>query len=286
MWRLPVTLIVLFLPLSYAQVTASKRESLADEAAKQVVDLNGSFKTLLASSPAEKSLRAACALDCSRPQVQEGLHDIEGKRTAAEDAVISKIHAQVDLYITRTVDPTHIDLDKTAVEEDLTRILAPASDGPPSAFVLNSQKSRSLIVAYTLEKGGRMGPGATSVSLRAYCANTSSLEFTGSTGEDMAGYGAVSVTQLPSPVSEQIWLLTKGQMTGANGPNIRMRIFTFDGANFRTVWMPENAWGTFTIRLTERGFTIDGPYYREDVERHDAYFLAPDGVYRVPGRLR
>ena len=221
-------MILLCLPLSCAQVTASKRENIAVEAAKQVVDLNKSFETLLSSSPAEQSLMAACALDCSRPQVQVGLHDLVGKRTAAMDAVISKIHAQVDFYITSTVDPKHIDLDKTAVEEDLKRILAPASDGPPSAFVLNSQKSRSLIVAYTLYKGGMMGLGATSVSLRAYRASISGLEFAGSTGEDMAGYGAISVTQLPSPASEQIWLLTEGQMTGANGPNIRMRIFAFE----------------------------------------------------------
>ena len=60
-----------------------------------------------------------------------------------------------------------------------------------------------------------------------------------------------------------------------------MRIFAFDGSNFRTVWMPENVWGAFTIGLTERGFPIDGPHYRENGERHDAYFLAPDGVYRV-----
>jgi hypothetical protein len=44
---------------------------------------------------------------------------------------------------------------------------------------------------------------------------------------------------------------------------------------------PANAWGAFTVGLTDRGFTIDGNYYREDKRRHDVYLLAEDGIYRV-----
>jgi hypothetical protein len=38
--------------------------------------------------------------------------------------------------------------------------------------------------------------------------------------------------------------------------------------------------GAFTVQVTERGFTVDGSYYREGGVRHDGYFLALDGVYR------
>jgi hypothetical protein len=31
---------------------------------------------------------------------------------------------------------------------------------------------------------------------------------------------------------------------------------------FRTVWMPENAWGDFAIVLRDDGFTVKGNYYR------------------------
>ena len=61
-----------------------------------------------------------------------------------------------------------------------------------------------------------------------------------------------------------------------------MRIYTFDGAKFRTVWMPENVWGSFTIAVTSSGFTVKGNYYKENRTRNDAYFVSPDAVYRVP----
>ena len=64
-----------------------------------------------------------------------------------------------------------------------------------------------------------------------------------------------------------------------SGPNIRMRVYAYDGRKFRTMWMPANVWGTFTISLTESGFKVSGPYYHENKERHDTYTVAPDGLY-------
>jgi hypothetical protein len=90
----------------------------------------------------------------------------------------------------------------------------------------------------------------------------------------------VNAAELHSPVSSELWLLFSGQMTWANGPNVRMRIYAYDGARFRPIWMPENAWGEFTLQVTELGFTVGGSYYREHCVRYDGYSLAPDGVYR------
>jgi hypothetical protein len=93
----------------------------------------------------------------------------------------------------------------------------------------------------------------------------------------MDGYANVSVKTLPSPVPGQIWFLLWGQATGANGPNIRMRGYAYDGNKFRTVWMPANEWSNFTIRVDANGFTIDGEYYRSGKKRHDAYMPVNDG---------
>jgi hypothetical protein len=267
---------LLGLPFCYAQIADNKRAGLATEAAGRISNLTKSIEGLLAPTATEEKLREECRVDCSRADVQ--LQSIWATRMAAMDAVISRIHGEVDSYIARAMDPKS--LDRAAVERDLTRILGSASWEPPSVFVLNVRDVRSLIVTYTLSNGQMMGPGTTSVTLRAYRAKPSGLELASSTGADMAGYVGLSVTQLPSPVPERVWFLAKGQMSGANGPNIRMRVYAYDGTNFRTVWMPENAWGSYSIQLTEHGFTVDGPYYREDRERHDAYFLASDGVYR------
>jgi hypothetical protein len=132
-----------------------------------------------------------------------------------------------------------------------------------------------------------MGQGATSVTLRAYNAVEGHFKLADLTGDNLDGYGDVSVKELHSPVPDEMWLLVWGHMTGANGPNIRMRVYAYGGKKFRTMWMPENSWGGFTVHVTDRGFTVDGGYYREDGVRHDAYFLAPDGLYRaVPDVLK
>ena len=68
-------------------------------------------------------------------------------------------------------------------------------------------------------------------------------------------------------------------MTGANGPNNRMRIYAFDGEKFRSIWMPENVWGTFTVKVIDIGFAVEGDYYRQNRKRSDRYAVVEDGVY-------
>ncbi|MCE5310967.1 MAG: hypothetical protein LLG20_25270 [Acidobacteriales bacterium] len=195
------------------------------------------------------------------------------------NAVASQIHKEIDAYVASAVRPGRVD--PSAVQQGLKWILGTAGDGSPAAFVIDGDAPPSLIVAYTVLKGTLMGQGATSVTLRAYTASQGEYRFAATTGEDMDGYTDISLAKLHSPVPQKIWLLLSGRMTGANGPNIRMRLYAYDGTRFQTVWAPENAWGTFTVRVTNRGFTIDGEYYRTNKTRCDAYFLAEDGVYRV-----
>lgn len=257
------------------------RERIAADAERRVRTLNSKFGPLFAPMPGEERLSAACAVNCTHPEVQQGLRSVQAARMTALDDIISQIDAEVDHYVARTVDVTHPDLDRAVVERGLKQILAPAADEPPAAFILDSAKGRSLIVVYALHKGGLMGEHATSVTLRAYSAKGPRLQLVDVEGADMDGYGSVSVKELNSPAPDEKWLLVWGNMTGANGPNVRMRLYAYDGEKFRTTWMPANVWGDFKIRVTERGFTVDGQYYRENRERHETYFFGCDGLYLV-----
>jgi hypothetical protein len=125
------------------------------------------------------------------------------------------------------------------------------------------------------------GPGGTSVTLRMFVDRQGRWVAAGATGSDMDGYDFVTVTELRSPLPQERWFLLSGQLTGANGPNTRMRIYAHDGRRFRTVWMPENVWGTFTFAARDRGFTVKGTYYRSGAARDEEYALANDGVYRL-----
>jgi hypothetical protein len=279
MCRRFLVLVLGWLPLASGQSAPQTRNQLRDETAKNIAALNQRYPGLFALTPHEKELQAACAANCSDPEIQAGLSAANARITASMNEVASQMERAIDNYIVRTVNPKHADLDRQLVAQDLKQILGEVAVGAPSAFVLDSPHGRSLIVAYTLGKGFAMGPGATSVVLRSYHATDKGLKVGDTTGEDMDGYANVSVKTLPSPVPGQIWFLLWGQATGANGPNIRMRGYAYDGSKFKTVWMPANEWGNFTIRVDTNGFTIDGEYYRNGKKRHDFYTLAPDSFY-------
>ena len=281
MKRLVIALILATSPVGFAQSTGKMPDQLGSETEKRITNLSKKFDDLLVSTPAEKALQAACSVNCdsATPQIREESRKAAEARDTAMDQVVSDIHAEVDTYISRLVDPKHVDLDRKLVEQGLKEILSHLyQDQPPYAFVLNSAKSRSLMVVYVVPKGVLMGEGATSVTVRAYNTTGSVVKLADFTGDDMDGYGNVSVKELHSSVSDETWLLVWGYMTGANGPNVRMRVYAYNGKKFRTMWMPANDWGTFTINVTDNGFTVDGPYYRENKERHDTYFLGPDGL--------
>jgi hypothetical protein len=245
---------------AWGQTAEQTRQPIAAETEHRITNLSKRFDELIVSKPGESREAAA-------------------KRVAAMDEVASQIHGEVDAYLARVVDPNRAD--RQRIEQDLHRILAHLCDTPPSVFVLDTAKSRSWVAAYGLRKGALVGEHATSVTLRAYSVTDRGVRLAAFTGDDLDGYANLAVQELHSPVPDEVWLLVWGQMTGANGPNIRMRIYACDGKKFRTVWMPENIWGTFTVRVTDQGFTVDGEYYREAKARHDAYQLAPDGLYHV-----
>jgi hypothetical protein len=101
---------------------------------------------------------------------------------------------------------------------------------------------------------------------------------------------AVNCASRTQEVQDGLRKITSARMEAMDGlisqagPNIRMRIYAYNGTEFRTVWAPENVWGSFTVQVTERGFRVDGDYYRELRERHDSYCLSPNEVYRVPNQ--
>jgi hypothetical protein len=264
------------------------RNQLRADAQSKIKTLSGRFAEILAPADRENRLRADCKSNCGAvadaatgKTAGDELDDIAIAKDAALDRVIAEIQMSLDDYIVRTVRTTDSNLNSASVSEELGLILQDEAVQPPAAFVLRSPKGNSLLVFYGLNRG--MSPTSTTV-LRAYVADAESLRLSDSIGTDMNDYVNLEVKELHSPKSDEIWLLVSGQMIGANGPNIRMRVFAYDGRKFRAVWMPANQWGEFTTRVTQDGFTVDGDYYRSSQHRHEAYHLAPDGLYlRRPG---
>jgi len=168
MQRLLIPLVLAGAPGCFGQILASTREELRIEAEQRISVVHQGLDALLTRTPRKRELQAACAVNCSTPEVQEGLHKATSTGMKAMDSLISQAHHEVDHWVVRMADPTRADLGREAIEQDLKEILAPISDGQPIAFVQHTSKGLSLIVFYGLHKGGMMGRRATSVTLRAY----------------------------------------------------------------------------------------------------------------------
>jgi hypothetical protein len=176
MHRWFVALILGWLPLCFGQTAPQTRNQLKDETAKNIAALNQKYPEQLALTPHEKELQAACAVNCSDPQLQAGLSAASARIRTSMDEVASQMQREIDNYFVHTANPKHADLDRESIVRDLKQILGEVADGPPSAFVLDSSNGRALIVAYTLFKGVAMGPGSTSVVLRSYHATDKGLK--------------------------------------------------------------------------------------------------------------
>jgi len=257
-------------------------ERLRSEAARDLAGLNARFHTLLAPTPLDLQLREACARNCSAPGIQEALKQSWAEKSTAMDEVVSKMHRRIDQYIIATTDAAHPVSD--SLKRALKEVLPKPVDGEPAAFVVKSGGQSSLIVAYTLRKGDSTGERATSVTIRAYTATPQGLELTDTTGENLDGYSRIAIQVLHPPVKDEFWVLVWGYLTGANGPNLRMRVYAYDARKFRTMWMPANVWGEFNVKVTDYGFTVQGPYYRRPGERRDSYYLFADGLSVEHGR--
>jgi hypothetical protein len=184
------------------QMVGQHQGSLAAETESRVKALSGKISQLLSPTFKDQQLLAACKVNCSTAQAQRKLRRITVERSAAMDAVISQIHIAVDHYLTHIVNPRTLDSDRVAIESDLKQILSSAGDMPPVTFTSASAVGCTLIVVYSLHKAEMTGPGATSVTVRAYRAKGNHVEVAGATGGDLDGYGRVSAKELRSPTRD------------------------------------------------------------------------------------
>lgn len=217
------------------------------------------------------------------------------RQEATGNRVVALIWRTVDEYLSTAVDPTHVDAN--SVLDDLKRILAPLGEDAQSLFVSVWKPDEGDGVRSSTDADGKPSPARalivggeidvpfmrSSITLRAYKVAGRHFMLMDATGEELTDYSLVSTRELRADgatrsSTKAAWFLMWGQMIGANGPNIRMRAYAYDGRRFRPVWMPADEWGSWTITVTARGFVVDGDYYRSDTRRHDEYVLDDDGV--------
>jgi len=262
-------------PLGLAQTGYQNSDRLKTEAARSIASLSAKLKEVNQPTALDADLAAQCSVNCSDSSLQAQMESLNSQRLRASKGLVAQIHQAVDNYIMGTSNGHVVGINRDHMARDLKQILGDTVVSEPAAFLLESPHGRSLVVFYAIGAGTAMSGSTT---LRAYRLSGNRAALAGTTGSDMDGYGNLWVKRLSSPaLPHELWLLVGGQAFGANGPNIRMRGYAYDGEKFATKWMPANVWGTFTVTLTGRGFRVDGPYYQDDKQRHDEYLVAEDG---------
>jgi hypothetical protein len=277
MGRWLVTVILLASALAVGQTGSQNRDRRKAETQHLVAELNAKLNGINQPTPQDAELRAKCSVKCSDVKLQTEMADVQAQRMRASNEIVTQIHRAVDAYVLDTTDGNLGGSDRNRVVNDLEQILGETAVAEPAAFLLDLPHDRALVLFYAIGAGATRGSSAT---LRAYRKAGNRLQLADITGSDMDSEGNLWVKRLnTSELPHELWLLLGGQGFGANGPNIRMRIYSFDGERFATKWMPANVWGTFNVTLTRSGFRVDGPYYQEDRERHDDYSVTRDGLY-------
>jgi len=211
-------------------------------------------------------------------KLSEDFHPTQGI-TRDVDPIHLRIRAEIDGYIR-----TAFNLAQTTsseIEERLRAVLAehipnPGYGDQAFARVKDLRRDRSLIVAYTIMRP----PHHDLATIRGYRGAQGRFELVATTGADFAGYNMFKA-EIPSPIAGELWLLAWGQGHTSNGSIMRFRVYSFDGATFKTVWSPDYFFGA-KVTVTDRGFLIEhfspahAPYPTKD-----EYVVTPQGPIRA-----
>ena len=210
--------------------------------------------------------------------LSEGLRATEDIE-APLDPIQLRIRAEIDGYIRTALNPAQAT--SAEVEGRLRAILADHIPNPEYgdralARVKDLKRGRSLVVAYTVMRP----PHHDLATIRGYIGTQGRFELVAVTGADFTGYNMFKA-EIPSPTDGELWLLAWGQRHTANGPIIRFRAYSFDGAAFRTVWSPEDFYDA-RVTVTARGFLMEhrspasAPYRTKD-----EFVVTPEGPIKA-----
>ena len=191
----PAWLAVFFVLCAFGQTTAQMGDALDAATVQRIARLSREFGELQKLTAAEEAWIEACKTNCDSAgrEVRERSASARDEGAKSMDRVAAEIHGAIDEYVSMAVSPKAYD--PKAIQERLRRLLGAAADGGPYAFSVGSRNDRHLVIAYAVQKGTSMGPGATSVTVRAYASSEGRFAFVGVTGDDMDGYGSLNVAE-------------------------------------------------------------------------------------------
>jgi hypothetical protein len=215
---------------------------------------------------------------------------------ATKDVVTSQVFAEVDGFIADSIEPNMtVNQITAALDKLLNR--QPGSVLKSVALTANLPSGLFLIVGVELERGGgAIDEGA--ISFRAYQNQGGKFVLVTATDDLRNGNLAdpflccVYAKSLPSlPVTGEFWFLAWARANVQSPPTIALRLFTFDGQQFRTLWSPSDVltWDlNNAVQIHPPGFIVNrafdssgGAPHSPDVIIHEQYALSANGPVEI-----
>ena len=196
---------------------------------------------------------------------------------AALAAMTARVRNEVSGYIEAGVAPS---ASTEQIEARLRAVLAahkpdPESADQPFARVANLLFGRSLVIGYTIVRG----PHHDLPVMAAFREEADRFRLVATSSDDFDGYGMFTA-QLSSPNPAEMAVLAWGRARTFIGRRIRIRVYTFDGQTFRTVWNPDDLLDA-SVRALENGFVIDQDIRTPPWTQRDQYLLTLNGPIKV-----
>ena len=215
--------------------------------------------------------RLATLLEPDNPAINSDLGEEHREKVTAE------IRAEVTSFVEASVPPSS---NQESVEARLRLVLATQKPSVehgelPRARVATLQYGRSLVLSYTVVRP----PHHDSSLIYGFKEDGGAFRRVATTGEDFDGYTMFSF-DVTSPLNGELWILVGGRAHTFNGSKYRYRVYSFNGAEFRTIWSLDDV-SNATTQVLPNGFSIthiEDQTWRKVTEE---YAISANGVFKV-----
>jgi hypothetical protein len=172
------------------------------------------------------------------------------------------------------------------VEDRLRRALEGHEPDPehsrlPIARAADLRHGRSVVAAYVIVRG----PHHDVAVVRGFAEGPDGRLHPVASLTEFDGHG-LFLEELSSPVEGESWFIGWGRPAGAKDALARVRVFSFDGSQFRVLWSPPDM-DRVSIAVTGTGYTLT--HHTADVNPPsfvtDEFVLTPTGPDRVDSTI-
>lgn len=215
-------------------------------------------------------------------------HDEAGRKRyeAVKDQVTQTLLSEIDGYIGESFDPRSATAEQ--VQKGVDAFLGYREGGLFNniVFLADLPDGHFLIIGIEIWRGGSVN-GEDAISFRAY-ANSGGKFVHVASVNDLTDSGVASLfaKALPTPpVAGQFWFIAWADVPPLAPFKVAMRLYAFDGKDFRTAWNPENVIASSVpdaVQTASGGFIVNRmPDFQSQLILHEQYSVSADGPKKI-----